>query len=70
MLAESEVAVAAALEALEELTRAHPSLPAWLRAKQAALEVLTEQHEFLQRLGRAGERGRSDGSLEGAGDGG
>jgi len=54
VLQESESEVAAALELVEALTRSHPSLPAWLRSKQAALEVLTEQHGFLQQLSDAG----------------
>lgn len=54
MLRESEAAVAEALALVEALTRSHPSLPAWLRSKQAALEILTEQHHFLDQLAEAG----------------
>lgn len=56
VLQESEDEVAAALVVAEGITRSHPSLPAWLRSKQAAGEILTEQHTFLQHLGDAGER--------------
>jgi hypothetical protein len=45
---------------VEDLTRSHPSLPAWLRSKQVALEVLTEQRDFLSELADAG---RSVGSV-------
>ncbi|WIA41790.1 hypothetical protein OEZ86_009122 [Tetradesmus obliquus] len=54
VLQESEDEVAAALLVAEGITRSHPSLPAWLRSKQAAGEILTEQHTFLQHLGDAG----------------
>ncbi|KAI8462237.1 MAG: hypothetical protein J3K34DRAFT_463028 [Monoraphidium minutum] len=54
VLSESEAAVAAALALVAELTRSHPSLPAWMRSKQAALEVLTEQQHFLSQLCDAG----------------
>jgi hypothetical protein len=54
VLQESEDEVAAALMVADSITRSHPSLPAWLRSKQAAGEILTEQHTFLQHLGDAG----------------
>jgi len=39
----------------------HPSLPAWLRSKQVAASILTEQHNFLQHLADAG--GLSEGHM-------
>lgn len=56
VLQESEQEVVRALALAEGITKSHPSLPAWLRSKQAAGEILTEQHAFLQHLGEAGER--------------
>jgi hypothetical protein len=44
----------AAMAAAEAISRAHPSLPAWLHSQQAASEVLAEQHAFLQHLAQAG----------------
>jgi len=54
VLQESELEAAAALKMAEVLTSSHPSLPAWLRSKQVAGEVLAEQRAFLQDLSGAG----------------
>ncbi|KAF8058312.1 NHX8 [Scenedesmus sp. PABB004] len=54
VLRESEAEAGEALAAAERITAAHPSLPAWLRSKQAAVEILEEQRAFLQHLGDAG----------------
>jgi hypothetical protein len=53
---ESEAAAAAAHSLAQGVTFSHPSLPAWLRSKQVAANILTEQHGFLQHLADAGER--------------
>lgn len=53
-LQESEQQAAVAMALIERLTRSHPSLPAWLRSKQVAATILTEQHDFLQHLADAG----------------
>eukprot|EP00775_Hariotina_reticulata_P012274 gene12274-12411_t len=54
VLQESKQEAAAALKMAEALTSSHPSLPAWLRSKQVAGEVLAEQQAFLQDLSGAG----------------
>lgn len=54
VLQESEAAAAAAHSLAEGVTFSHPSLPAWLRSKQVAANILTEQHGFLQHLADAG----------------
>jgi hypothetical protein len=51
---ESEAAAASARSLAEGVTFSHPSLPAWLRSKQVAANILTEQHIFLQHLADAG----------------
>lgn len=52
---ESEASAAAASQLAEGVTFSHPSLPAWLRSKQVAANILTEQHAFLQHLADAGK---------------
>lgn len=52
---ESEAAAGSAQVMSERVTISHPSLPAWLRSKQVAASILTEQHSFLQHLADAGE---------------
>lgn len=51
---ESQAAAATAQALADRVAFSHPSLPAWLRSKQTAASILTEQHGFLQHLADAG----------------